>query len=65
MQQASKLYGQVAEIFSVTTVDPSLLWYRDGLVRNYRDASSITGGFAALTALSVGVNFPQPLGMGD
>jgi hypothetical protein len=52
MQQASRLYGQVAEIFSATTVDPSLLWYRDGLVRNYRDASSITGGFAALTALS-------------
>lgn len=52
MRQASLLYAQVADIFSASTIDADLLWYRDGLVRNYRDASAITSGFAGLSAQS-------------
>jgi hypothetical protein len=52
MRQASVLYGQVADIFAASPVDPSLVWYRDGLMRNYREAAAITSGFAGLTAQS-------------
>jgi hypothetical protein len=52
MRQASQLYGQVADVFTSSPVDDSLLWYRDGLARNYRDAAAITSGFAALSERS-------------
>ena len=52
MRQASELYEQVAVILSATPADANLIWYRDGLAANFRDAASITGGFAALTSQS-------------
>lgn len=50
MIEVSKLYEQVADIMSIAPVDPSLHWYRDGITQNFRNASSIANGFAALSA---------------
>jgi hypothetical protein len=52
MREVSRLCARVADLLSTAPADATLAWYRDGLVENYRDASSIANGFSALTAES-------------
>jgi hypothetical protein len=46
------LYTQAAATLAAATPPSSLVWYRDGIVKNYRDGADIANGFAKMTASS-------------
>ena len=48
MTKVATLYAQVADAIAATTPPSSLAWYRDALVKNYRDAADIANGYAKL-----------------
>jgi hypothetical protein len=52
MEQASRLYADVAEQVSRATAPSRLDWYRVAMAQNFRDAASITHEYAMLTPSS-------------
>ncbi|HTD64078.1 MAG TPA: DnaJ domain-containing protein [Verrucomicrobiae bacterium] len=52
MGKASALYGRIADSVEASTAPSRLEWYRTGMVKNFRDAASITHEFSLLTATS-------------
>lgn len=48
LRQVSSDYSRAADILANAGVPERLIWYRDGLVQNFRDAAQITSEFGAL-----------------
>jgi hypothetical protein len=46
------LYGQAADTLAASPAPAEHVWYRDGLVRNYREAVDVATQFATLTSAS-------------
>jgi hypothetical protein len=49
MRRVASLYGQAADTLAASRAPASYAWYRDGLVRNFREAVDIATRFASLT----------------
>jgi len=52
MRRVASLYGQAADTLAASQAPASYAWYRDGLVRNFREAVDIATRFANLTTTS-------------
>jgi len=52
MRRVASLYGQAADTLAASRAPASYSWYRDGLVRNFREAVDIATRFANLTSSS-------------
>jgi len=52
MRKVASLYGQAADALAVSPAPLEYAWYRDGLVRNYREAVDIATLFSNLTSAS-------------
>lgn len=49
MRRVASLYGQAADALAESPAPAEYVWYRDGLVRNYREAVDITTQYSYLT----------------
>jgi hypothetical protein len=52
MRKVASLYGQAADTLAASGAPSSYAWYRDGLVRNFREAADIASQFSNLTSSS-------------
>ena len=52
MRQVASSYGRAADVLTASSVPAEYAWYRDGLVRNYREAVDIAMLFSRLTGAS-------------
>ncbi len=52
MRKVASLYGQAADTLAASQAPASYAWYRDGLVRNFREAVDIATQLSSLTSLS-------------
>ena len=52
MQNVASFYGQAADALAESPAPAKYLWYRDGLVHNYREAVDITTQYSRLTSSS-------------
>ena len=52
MRQVASFYGQAADTLAASPAPAEYVWYRDGLVRNYREAVDVATLFSNLTAAS-------------
>jgi len=52
MRTVASLYGQAADALAESRAPAEYLWYRDGLVHNYREAVDITTQYSYLTSSS-------------
>ena len=52
MRKVASLYGQAAGTLAVSQAPAAYTWYRDGLVRNFREAGDIATQLAGLTSAS-------------
>src|SRR5439155_794161 len=52
MRQVASSYGKAADVLAASSAPAEYAWYRDGLVRNYREAVDIAMLFSNLTSAS-------------
>ncbi|TME86794.1 MAG: hypothetical protein E6I44_11950 [Chloroflexi bacterium] len=52
MRKVASLYGQAADTLAASQAPASYTWYRDGLVRNFREAADIATQLSGLTSAS-------------
>lgn len=52
MRQVASLYGRAADTLAASQAPAEYVWYRDGLLRNYREAVDIATQFSNLSASS-------------
>ena len=52
MRKVASFYGQAADALAESPAPAAYLWYRDGLVHNYREAVDITTKYSTLTSSS-------------
>lgn len=49
MRKVASLYAQAADTVAASAAPPAYVWYRDGLVRNCREAADIATGYSYLS----------------
>ena len=52
MRQVASSYGKAADVLAASSAPAEYTWYRDGLVRNYREAVDVAMLFSNLTSAS-------------
>ena len=52
MRKIASLYGQAADSLAASPAPTAYIWYRDGLIGNYREAADIATGYSYLNDLS-------------
>jgi hypothetical protein len=52
MRKVASLYGQAADTLAASQAPASYTWYRDGLVRNFREAVDVATQLSGLTSAS-------------
>jgi hypothetical protein len=52
MRKVSSLYGHAADTLAASPAPTAYVWYRDGLVRNCREAADIATGYSYLSSSS-------------
>src|SRR5204862_1275130 len=52
MRKISSLYGQAADSLAASPAPTAYVWYRDGLIGNYREAADIATGYSYLSSSS-------------
>lgn len=57
MRKVASLYGQAADRLAASSAPARYLWYRDGLVRNWREAADIAMQLGGLTGASSQASF--------
>ena len=52
MRKIASLYGQAADSLVGSPAPTAYIWYRDGLIGNFREAADIATGYSYLTSSS-------------